>query len=155
HHENIVPVYDMFEVDGLLCIVMKLIDPPDTLAGRLEARSPLSRETAIEVARQIAAALDHAHQAGVGHRDVTPNNIPSPVGQHFLLGDFGIARLVVSGASTRSRQVVGTPVYMSPEHLGGAEVDQRSDIYQFGLVLHQVLTGRARSSPLEPLPPAS
>lgn len=155
HHENIVPVHDLFEADGLLCIVMMLVDPPTTLASILAARRVLPPPEAAGIARQVASALDHAHGNGVVHRDVTPNNVLVRPDGTVMLSDFGIAQLALAGQATKGSRIAGTPAFMSPEQLTGSDVDRRSDVFQFALVIHQMVSGHARTGPLAPLPPAT
>lgn len=143
---HIVPVYDVFEERGLLCIVMELITPCRTLAEDLRRRgAPLPRAELLRLAREIGEALDAAHAQGVVHRDVKPQNIllTMPAGQ-ALLGDFGISRTSVDTGMTETGFSLGTPTYMSPEQLGwgGGRIDGRSDDYSLGLVLFEAATGR-------------
>lgn len=143
---HIVPVYDVFDDGGLLCIVEELISPSRTLAEDLRRRqSPLPRPELLRLAREIGEALDVAHAQGVVHRDVKPQNIllTMPSGQ-ALLGDFGIARTTHDTGMTETGISLGTPTYMSPEQLGygGGQVDGRSDDYSFALVLFEAATGR-------------
>ena len=143
---HIVPVYDVFDEGGLLCIVEELISPSRTLAEDLRHRQgPLPRPELLRMAREIGQALDVAHGQGVVHRDVKPQNIllTMPSGQ-ALLGDFGIARTTHDTGMTETGISLGTPTYMSPEQLGygGGQVDGRSDDYSFALVLFEAATGR-------------
>ena len=143
---HIVPVYDVFDDGGLLCIVEELISPSRTLAEDLRRRQgPLPRAELLRLAREIGQALDVAHAQGVVHRDVKPQNIllTMPSGQ-ALLGDFGIARTTHDTGMTETGISLGTPTYMSPEQLGygGGQVDGRSDDYSFALVLFEAATGQ-------------
>ncbi|MBO0745681.1 MAG: protein kinase [Candidatus Dormibacteraeota bacterium] len=143
---HIVPVYDVFDERGLLCIVEELISPSRTLAEDLRRRQgPLPRPELLRLAREIGEALDVAHGQGVVHRDVKPQNIllTMPSGQ-ALLGDFGIARTTHDTGMTETGISLGTPTYMSPEQLGygGGQVDGRSDDYSFALVLFEAATAR-------------
>lgn len=166
---HIVPVYDVFDERGLLCIVEELISPSRTLAEDLRHRQgPLPRPELLRLAREIGRALDVAHAQGVVHRDVKPQNIllTMPSGR-ALLGDFGIARTARDTGMTEAGVSLGTPTYMSPEQLGdgGGQVDGRSDGYSFALVLYEAATGRqpygrgtgaiAGHLGRRPLPPAS
>ena len=153
HHENIVPVYDMFEAEGLLCIVMMLVDPPITLASIVVNRRTLPLPTAASAVLQMAAALDHAHASGVIHRDVTPNNALIRPDGKVMLTDFGIAQLASHNQTVHSSHIAGTPAFMSPEQLSGVEVGRRSDVYQFALVIHHMVTGHVRAGPRAPMPP--
>lgn len=143
---HIVAVYDVFDEQGLLCIVMDLVSPSRTLAEDLrQRRGPLPRPELLRLGREIGEALDVAHAHGVVHRDVKPQNIllTMPNGR-AMLGDFGIARTTLDTGMTETGISLGTPTYMSPEQLGygGGEVDGRSDDYSLALVLFEAATGR-------------
>jgi tetratricopeptide (TPR) repeat protein len=145
-HPHIVPLHDSGDADGCLYYVMPFLQG-ESLRDRLERDGALPVAEAVELARDVADALDYAHRQGVVHRDIKPENILLQDG-HALVADFGIAR-AISAARGGSRRVtasgvaVGTPDYMSPEQERGEEqVDGRSDIYSLGLVLHEMLTGR-------------
>jgi len=139
-HPNILPVYDFGQTDGLSYIVMKYV-----AAGTLKARlgQPMPPEEALEILRQIAAALDHAHAQGILHRDVKPGNILIDEKGWVYLSDFGLAKMVEGSVQlTGSGVGVGTPAYMSPEQGQGLAVDGSTDVYSFGVVLYEMLTGR-------------
>jgi serine/threonine-protein kinase len=143
-HPNIVPVLDSGEVSGLAYYVMPYIDG-ESLRARLDRHGPLAVEPAVEIARAVASALDHAHAQHIIHRDIKPGNILLSNG-HALVTDFGVARAV--GAEGHAETitapgiVVGTPAYMSPEQASGErQLDGRSDIYSLGCVLFEMLTG--------------
>jgi serine/threonine protein kinase len=139
-HPHILPVYDYGEAERTPYLVMKYV-PGGTLKD-LMAQGPLDVRQAAQLLRQIAEALDHAHQQGVVHRDVKPSNVLLQDGRWALLMDFGLAKLLTSTASiTASGSGVGTPDYMSPEQAQGLTIDQRTDIYSLGIVLYQMLTG--------------
>ena len=101
--------------------------------------SPL---TALRVLREVAEALTYAHSVGVIHRDVKPANVLFREDGSAVLTDFGIARLVSDPSITTTGTVVGSPCYSSPEQVDGQSVDRRSDIYNLGLLLYEMLTGR-------------
>ena len=142
-HPYIVALYDSGQADGFLYYVMPLIEG-ETLRQRLARTGKLPMEEAIEVARNVAAALSYAHGTGVVHRDIKPENIMLHQGQ-AMVADFGIAKAVSAASSDRLTQTgsaLGTPAYMSPEQAGGeSEIDGRSDIYSLGCVLYEMLTG--------------
>jgi serine/threonine protein kinase/cephalosporin-C deacetylase-like acetyl esterase len=147
NHRNICTVYDFGEDSDRTFIAMEYLEG-ETLSSRLE-RGPLSLGEALQIAIEIASALDTAHRKGIIHRDLKPGNI-MVTGTGAMLLDFGLAKpqqAVGSDEETISMltgrvQVVGTLPYMSPEQLHGKEVDLRSDIFAFGAVLYEMLTGR-------------
>ncbi len=144
-HPNIVPVLASGEQRGLLYLVMPLLR--ESLRDRLQREKVLPPATAVPIARQIAAALAVAHDAGLIHRDVKPENILLDARGRAMLTDFGIARQIaprrggtlytVSGSGLP----VGTPEYMPPEQLRADHIDQRADTYALGAVLYELLTG--------------
>jgi eukaryotic-like serine/threonine-protein kinase len=142
-HPRIVPLLDSGTAGGELFYVMPFVEG-ESLASRLGREGPLPVEEALEIAWQVATALAHAHERGIVHRDIKPDNILL-TGAEALVTDFGVSRaLTAAGAPTltRSGLVVGTPLYMSPEQAGGSgEVDARSDIFSLGLVLYEMLAG--------------
>ena len=141
-HPYILKLHDSGEAGGFLYYVMPWLEG-DTLRKRLVQKGPLPLPDALRVAREVAEALDYAHQNGVVHRDIKPENILFEAG-HAVVSDFGIA-LAVSEAiprSTGSGTVLGTLEYMSPEQAAGKiELDRRTDIYSLGIVLHEILIG--------------
>jgi alpha-tubulin suppressor-like RCC1 family protein/tRNA A-37 threonylcarbamoyl transferase component Bud32 len=143
-HPNIVTLYAVRRVrDGSLALVMQMV-PGRTLRELLNERGPCTFERADRVLRDVAAALAHAHQRGIVHRDVKPENIfiDENTGQ-ALLSDFGVARsLEADSQLTATGTAIGTPAYMSPEQIDGTELDGRSDLYSLGLVGWEMLTGR-------------
>ena len=137
-HPNIRSLYDVGEVDGRLYAVMELLEG-DTLRERL-ARGSLPRVKAIEIGAAIADGLAAAHARGIVHRDLKPENVFITTSGQAKVLDFGLAQT----QSSRSEQglVLGTVGYMSPEQATGGDVDPRSDIFAFGCVLYEMLTGR-------------
>jgi eukaryotic-like serine/threonine-protein kinase len=155
NHPNICTIHDVGHDQGIDFLVMELVDG-ETLAARL-ARGPLPLDQALDRAIEIVDALDKAHRQGIVHRDLKPANIMlagAGAGTgHAKLLDFGIARLVPSGAGaawaapepaplTRAGAVVGTVQYMAPEQIEGRAADARTDIFAFGALLYEMLTGR-------------
>jgi len=143
-HPNIVTVYDVEPIGDSIQMVMAWIDGED-LQHVLEREGALAPERAARLLDQMAAALDHAHlrERPVLHRDIKPSNIMLGPNERAILTDFGIARLIGDVSLTQAGQIVGTPAYMAPEVAQGAEADARADVYALGVVLYQMLTGRA------------
>ncbi len=141
-HPNIVTLFDAGEEAGVTYIVMELIRG-STLAAMLPAAgAPLPTQGALAILAGGAAALDFAHGRGVVHRDIKPSNIMIQEAGAVKLADFGIARLVNATAFTMPGSVAGTPVFMSPEQLRGAEATPRSDQYSLAVVAWIRLTVR-------------
>jgi alpha-tubulin suppressor-like RCC1 family protein/serine/threonine protein kinase len=143
-HPNIVTLFAVRRMrDGGLALVMQLV-PGRTLRDVLNDRGAWSFERADRVLRDVASALAHAHNRGIVHRDVKPENIfiDENTG-HALLSDFGVARSIEPDTQlTATGTAIGTPAYMSPEQIDGGELDGRSDLYSLGLVGWEMLTGR-------------
>lgn len=144
-HPNIVPLLSAGEADGLPFYTMPLVEG-ESLRTRLARAGPLEIDQALELARQIAHALDYAHRRGIIHRDVKPGNVLLHDERHALVTDFGIARALTQASSsptlTEVGLALGTPTYMSPEQAAGErELDRRSDIYSLGCVIYEMLTG--------------
>jgi len=142
-HPHILPLHDSGEADGLLYYVMPFLEG-ESLADRLDREGQLPVEDAVQIAREVAEALDYAHEKGVTHRDIKPANILLERG-HALLADFGIAQAKASADETRLTGMgmsPGTPAYMSPEQISGqGKVDGRSDQYALACVLYEMLAG--------------
>lgn len=140
HHPNILPVYDSGQDKGYSYLAMRYIPKAKTLTH--EMKSPMKTERIMEVISQIAGALEHAHKAGIIHRDVKPSNVLLD-GQWALLSDFGLAKMVENPVELTGTGVgMGTPAYMSPEQGMGKKVDHRTDIYALGIILYEMLTGQ-------------
>ena len=149
-HKGIIDIFSFGALDdGRQYYVMELLEG-ETLDAYLERRGALPPEEAIPILRQVARALDAAHSAGIAHRDLKPENVflsfddeGTPVPK---LLDFGIAKLMgdgaMSGHRTRTGTPMGTPHYMSPEQCRGQNIDLRTDIYSFGIMVHLTLTGQ-------------
>ncbi len=154
NHPNIAAIYGLEEADGVRALVLELVEGP-TLAERL-ASGPIPLDEALEIARQVAEALEEAHERGITHRDLKPGNVKvTPDGKVKVL-DFGLAKAfegeqaavdlskspTLSQAATQAGVLLGTAAYMSPEQAKGRPVDRRADIWAFGVVLYEMLTGK-------------
>jgi len=153
-HPSIVTIYDVGEVDGYPYIAMELLDG-DPLDVVLAREGPLDDERVLAIAGQLAGALSYAHLSGVVHRDIKPSNIMLGAdGRAIKILDFGIARVAEASRDETDRehlktqigQVLGTPRYMSPEQALGQVVDGRSDLFSVGVVLYELVTGKAAFS---------
>src|SRR5947207_5290240 len=147
NHPHILAVHDSGEAAGLLYYVTPYVEGK-TLRDRLQRDTRLPLEEALKITREVADALDYAHQRGVVHRDIKPENILFQSG-HAVVADFGIARAISAAGETRSRAltqpgaVIGTPDYMSPEQASGQrELDGRCDQYALACVLYEMLAGQ-------------
>ena len=138
-HQNIPQVFDCGDLDGRPFIVMELVEAT-SLAELLKKRSPLNAEVAGVIALKLARALEYIHLRGIIHRDLKPANLLVSRRGEVKLTDFGIAREVDEPADGLG--VVGTPASMSPEQVLGDKLDFRSDIFSFGIVFYEMLTGR-------------
>ena len=148
NHPNVATLHELAEFGGSCGLVMELVSG-ETLADTLRHRRPAVGET-LQLAAQIAAALEAAHEQGVIHRDLKPANIKITTDGAVKVLDFGLAKTdtissdggMLSTLATASGVVMGTAPYMSPEQARGAQVDRRTDIWAFGCVLYEMLTGR-------------
>ena len=144
-HSNIVAVYDFGESDGLFYFVMEFVDGTDL--RHLLSSEELSPDQAIQIVSQVCEALQYAHDEGIVHRDVKPENILLDSKGRVKIADFGLAKLLGAEtmedqALTATHQVMGTPRYMAPEQMEGSHaVDHRADIYSLGVVFYEMLTG--------------
>jgi serine/threonine-protein kinase len=167
HHPNIASIFGLEEADGTRALVMELVEGED-LGARI-ARGPLPVEEAIAIARQIAEALEAAHEKGIVHRDLKPQNVKVAADGTVKVLDFGLAKAFDPASASPSAAdlmrsptladsptvtaagfaggtqlgvILGTAAYMSPEQARGGAVDKRADVWAFGVVLHEMLTGR-------------
>jgi serine/threonine-protein kinase len=141
-HRNVVRTHDIGEAAGLYYITMELVEG-SSLKELIVARGRLPAPAVIAIGKQLCRALEVAHEAGVIHRDIKPQNMVVVADGTLKVMDFGIARLQAAGdGHTRAGMIVGTPEYMSPEQLRGDELDERSDLYSAGVVLYECLAGR-------------
>jgi len=150
NHPHICALYDVGSQDGIDFLVMEYLDG-ETLADRI-ARDPLSVAESLQIARQIAEALEAAHETGIVHRDLKPANVTITHGGHVKVLDFGLAKMRASGEldlsssptemRTTAGVILGTAAYMSPEQTNGKEADRASDVWAFGCVVYEMLTGR-------------
>jgi eukaryotic-like serine/threonine-protein kinase len=147
-HPNLCPIYDIFHCEepppSFLFLTMKLL-PGETLAARLHGLIPISVEEGLAILKQMAAGLAAIHDAGIVHRDIKPNNILlDGVGKDVRVSitDFGLARAYESETTIAGKgEVAGTPGYIAPELLLGHPPSQASDLFAFGVVLHEIFTG--------------
>ena len=153
NHPGIAAIYGIEESEGTRALVLELVEGP-TLADRI-ARGPIALDEALPIAKQIAEALEAAHEAGVIHRDLKPANIKVREDGTVKVLDFGLAKAfdpapdvdpsqspTLTAAATQMGVILGTAAYMSPEQARGKPVDKRADIWAFGCVLLEMLTGR-------------
>ena len=150
NHPNIITIYEIGESDGTHFIATEFIDGK-TLNDYKKA-NPLNYKSALEIAIQVASALDEAHSAGIVHRDIKPDNVMVRSNGLAKILDFGIAKVTATAASdeeaattilaqTQAGMIIGTPNYMSPEQARGKDVDHQTDIFSFGVVFYEMLSG--------------
>ncbi len=141
-HPSVVSIYDTVSADGLEAIVMEFIEGR-TLREVLDTAGPFSPLDARDLGLQVAEALDAAHRGGVVHRDIKPSNIMLCADRRVMVTDFGIAKAGEDTDLTVTGTLLGTAKYLSPEQVRGDAADARSDLYALGVVLYEVLAGRA------------
>jgi len=164
HHPHIASIFGLEESNGVRALVMELVEGP-TLADRLKD-GPLRLDEALAIARQIAEALEEAHEKGIVHRDLKPQNVKAPVDGKVKVLDFGLAKAMDSAVTasgsdpsrsptimnsptltsvqgTQLGMILGTAAYMAPEQARGGSIDRRADIWAFGVVLYEMLTGHS------------
>jgi len=153
NHPNIAAIYGIEEADDTRALVLELVEGP-TLADRI-SQGPIPVHEALPIAKQIAEALEAAHEAGVIHRDLKPANIKAREDGTVKVLDFGLAKVLDTtpegdpsqspthaAAETQQGVIMGTAAYMSPEQARGKSVDKRADIWAFGVVVYEMLTGK-------------
>src|SRR5947208_5566391 len=154
NHSNIAAIFGLEESGDRKFLVMELVDG-ETLAERIK-RGPIPVEESLGIAKQICEALESAHEKGIIHRDLKPANVKITLDGKVKVLDFGLAKAfeteapnavlsnspTLSGAETNAGVILGTAAYMSPEQAKGFAADPRSDVFSFGCVLYEMLTGR-------------
>jgi Tol biopolymer transport system component/predicted Ser/Thr protein kinase len=139
NHPNVCVIHDIKEHDGRQFIVMEYVEG-ETLRKKLQKES-LDIKKTVEYALQIAEALDAAHRGGIVHRDIKSDNIMITAADRIKVMDFGLAKLKGSVRLTKTSSTLGTLAYMSPEQIQGKDIDTRSDIFSFGVLFYEMLTG--------------
>ena len=156
NHPNIGSIYGLEEAEGIRALVLELVEGP-TLADRIK-QGPIPMDEALPIAKQIAEALEAAHERGVIHRDLKPANVKVKEDGTVKVLDFGLAKafqpdasdpnmsmsptISLTAAATQMGMVIGTAAYMAPEQAKGKPIDKRADVWAFGAVLYEMLTGR-------------
>jgi eukaryotic-like serine/threonine-protein kinase len=139
-HVNVIRIYDLGDADGMKFITMEFVEGED-LRTLIQKKKKFPPEEAVEIIKQACRALEAAHNVGVIHRDLKPQNIMCDGSGRVLVMDFGLARTVGGDGMTQSGALVGTMEYMSPEQALAKDLDQRSDLFTIGLILYEMLTG--------------
>ena len=143
-HENIETIYELGEVEKQQFMVLEYLSG-GTLASKIQDMKDmgqkLSLRLVVDCALQISEGLAYAHRRGVVHRDIKPSNVLCTEEQKVKITDFGLAKFIHGGDSSSKRRIAGTIPYMSPEQVNGVEVDHRTDIYSFGVLLYEITTG--------------
>ena len=145
NHPNIVTIFDVGRTDDCAYMAMEFIDGPE-LKALMPPGKPLHVATSLDLVAQVADGLGLAHSRGIIHRDVKPSNVMIAFDDERMVAkvaDFGIARGATSAVKTMTGMILGSPRYMSPEHLTGKKLDARSDIFSLGVVLYEMLAGAA------------
>jgi serine/threonine-protein kinase len=139
-HPNIVTIYDIGKSERLAYMAMEILEGQE-LRQMLGSGAAISMVQALEIAAQVADALEYAHERGIIHRDIKPANIMVLKDGMVKITDFGIARMRNNEVKTMTGMILGSPKYMSPEQVAGKRADGRSDIFSLGVVLYEMLTG--------------
>ncbi len=140
-HKHVCRMFDLSREEDLYYITMEYVSG-ENLKSMIQMMGQLSVGKTIFIAKQVCEGLAEAHRIGVIHRDLKPSNIMIDKEGNTHIMDFGIARSIETKDITRTEARIGTPKYMSPEQMGGRELDQRSDIYSFGVILYEMVTGQ-------------
>ena len=141
HHPNIVTLYSMLEIPVGFVLVMEHVEG-ETLHQRIQRDGPLAPAEALRIFEQVLRGVTYAHHMGIVHRDLKPDNIFITHRNEVKIMDFGVAKILDNKEPTRSRSMVGTLLYISPEQINGRDADFRSDIYTLGISLFEAVTGR-------------
>jgi serine/threonine protein kinase/Tfp pilus assembly protein PilF len=141
NHKNVCRIHDLGEAEGIKFISMQYIDGQDLKQFIIQS-GKLTEEKAIDITKQICAALQAAHDEGVIHRDLKPQNIVLDKKGNAYVMDFGIAKSLEAEEATRPGVVMGSPAYISPEQAEGKDVDHRTDIYSLGAIMYEMVTGK-------------
>ncbi|SET81119.1 serine/threonine protein kinase [Oceanobacillus limi] len=149
-HPNIVNIYDVGEEDQILFMAMEYIDGM-TLKEYIQRYGPIDVQEAIDILKQITSAIAHAHENGIVHRDIKPQNILIDTYGHIKVTDFGIAMALSATSLTQTNSVLGSVHYLSPEQARGGLATKKSDIYSLGIVFFELLTGRLPFSGQSPV----
>jgi serine/threonine protein kinase/tetratricopeptide (TPR) repeat protein len=140
-HRNVCKMYDLHEFEKIPYITMEYVRG-ENLKSMIQAKEKLPIQEAIDIAQQVCKGLAEAHDLGIIHRDLKPQNIMIDEKNRAKIMDFGISRSREAPGITQTGMIIGTPDYMSPEQAEAQEVDQRSDLYSFGVILFEMTTGR-------------
>src|SRR5215472_7607054 len=141
-HRNVIRIFDLGQAQGIKFITMEYVEGRD-LRGLIHEKGKMTPEEAVPIVKQIAAALEAAHHAGVVHRDLKPQNILVDKDGRVYVMDFGIARSLETPGMTQTGALMGTPDYISPEQAKGEKVDARSDLFALGIIFYELLTGNS------------
>ncbi|MFC0301469.1 Stk1 family PASTA domain-containing Ser/Thr kinase [Virgibacillus soli] len=149
-HPNIVSIYDVGEEDNILYIVMEYVKGM-TLKEYIKENGPIEVSKSIHIMQQLTSAIGHAHENGIVHRDIKPQNILMDPNGQVKVTDFGIAMALSATALTQTNSVLGSVHYLSPEQARGGNATKKSDIYSLGIVFFELLTGRLPFSGQSPV----